>query len=102
MDAINDDDLAALVAAANAGLAWTSPADGPLLEVSFEALAYMLRSGPEALSRPEVINKLTRCDQEQAIEIVARLTRRSESNSTPWTPEQIRKLRNTAKEAMKL
>jgi hypothetical protein len=100
MDAINNDDLAALVAAANAGPAWTGPADGPLLEVEFEALAYMLRDGPSALSRPAVIDKLSRCNREQATEIVARLTRRSVSNATPWTPEQIRTLRNVAKEAM--
>ncbi|MGB8632625.1 MAG: hypothetical protein WCD69_25165 [Xanthobacteraceae bacterium] len=80
---VNDAELAALSGAADRP---------PILDVEFEALMYMLRDGPSALSRPDVQRHLTRLDDEQMRQAVGRLTRRSASNKTPWRPNEIQML----------
>jgi hypothetical protein len=82
---ISDHDLAALAAKPKAQAR-------PLLEVEFEALIYMLRDGPSALTRQEVVERAERLSAEQLEQAVARLIRMSPSNETPWKPKDIRAL----------
>jgi hypothetical protein len=97
IDIITDDELAALALPADSFD--DEPEElrtGPLLEVEFEALMYMLRDGPSALSGPEVRSRLARTTWDQLMEAVTRLTRRSLSNETPWKPDEIRSLMGIA------
>ena len=80
---VSDAELAALSGAAD---------QPPILEVEFEAMMYMLRDGPSALSRPEVPTCLTRLSNAQLQQAIGRLTRRSASNKVPWKPDEIRLL----------
>jgi len=93
MDIVNDNDLAALVRPDNQPRTRTRP----LMEVEFEALMYMLRDGPSALSRPRVQTRLARATDDQLQQCIGRLTRRSLSNAAPWKPDEIRSLKTKAR-----
>jgi hypothetical protein len=58
-------------------------------DMTIEALMLSLRRGPEALARPDTLDRLAQLNERQLIEVITRLQKFKHEIATAWTREQL-------------
>ena len=58
-------------------------------DMTIEALMLSLRRGPEALSRPDTLNRLAQLSERQLLEVMTRLQNLKPEIAPVWTREQL-------------
>ena len=58
-------------------------------DMTIEALMLSLRRGPEALSRPDTLNRLAQLSERQLLEVMTRLQNLKPEIASVWTREQL-------------
>jgi hypothetical protein len=54
-----------------------------------EALMFSLRSGLNALGKPDTLRRLSECNDEQARAVAVRVQKFKPEIAPPWTPEKV-------------